>query len=187
MATPSLLHCRPSNDAQWSDYMFNFLFLREALPSPYALQALYPMFDVCDDGVAVDFHEDFLCCMPKAPSPAPPAAPAASPQSPLPPLCASPSQSSLPSPLPSVSPLLPALHAASHRKIVDVRFIIVPGALVSPLAYAPVARALAGKGYPTYIARLPFNLELWRPSWSRPPPVAEMAKKQAAAQQATGA
>lgn len=36
--------------------------------------------------------------------------------------------------------------------------VIFPGALVPPSAYAPLARTMARKGYPSYILRFEFNL-----------------------------
>lgn len=36
--------------------------------------------------------------------------------------------------------------------------VILPGALVPPLAYAPLARTMAQKGHPSYVVRFDFDL-----------------------------
>ncbi|CAN0344506.1 unnamed protein product [Laminaria digitata] len=43
--------------------------------------------------------------------------------------------------------------------------IVLPGALVSPLAYAPLARTMARSGHPSFI--LPFDFNLANFGWER--------------------
>eukprot|EP00752_Nemacystus_decipiens_P003850 g3542.t1 len=52
---------------------------------------------------------------------------------------------------------------ATDRPRVGV--VILPGALVPPLAYAPLARTLARKGYPSYVVR--FDFDLATDGWER--------------------
>lgn len=43
-------------------------------------------------------------------------------------------------------------------------FILYPGALVSPTAYAPYGQALAAQGYYSYILKLPVGLAIFEPN-----------------------
>ena len=38
------------------------------------------------------------------------------------------------------------------------QMVILPGAFIPPLAYAPLARTMARKGHPSYIVRFDYNL-----------------------------
>ncbi len=42
-----------------------------------------------------------------------------------------------------------------------VQVVFLPGALIQPTAYAPLARTMARRGYPSYVARFEFNLGEW--------------------------